>query len=79
MYVYTKYRNDSSFQTDRSGQTVQTQIRQLLEEQSDQGLHCLQFRLHLLNALFYGKASLFNFRVTITNFSGVQIFRCFTV
>ena len=29
-----------SFRTDRSGQTVQTQIR--LEEQSDQGLHCLQ-------------------------------------
>ena len=33
----------------RPGQTVQTQIR--LEEQSDQGLHCLQFSLHLLNAL----------------------------
>ena len=30
-----------SFQTDSSGQTVQTQIRLLLEEQSDQGLHCL--------------------------------------
>ena len=35
-----------SFRTDRSGQTVQTQIRLLLEEQSDQGLHCLPFRLH---------------------------------
>ena len=43
------------------GQTVQTQIRLLLEEQSDQGLHCLPFRLHLLDALFYGKAALFNF------------------
>ena len=30
-----------SFRTDKSGQTVQTQIRLLLEEQSDQGLHCL--------------------------------------
>ena len=40
-----------SFRTDRSGQTVQTQIKLLLEEQSDQGLHCLQFRLHLLDAL----------------------------
>ena len=30
-----------SFKTDRSGQTVQTQIRPLLEEQSDQGLYCL--------------------------------------
>ena len=36
-----------SFQTDRSGQTVQTQIRLLLEEPSDQGLHCLLFHLHL--------------------------------
>ena len=36
-----------SFQTDRSGQTVQTQIRWLLEEQSDQDLHSLAFCLHL--------------------------------
>ena len=42
----------SSFRTDRRGQTVQTQIRLLLEEeQSDQGLHCLQFPLHHLDAL----------------------------
>ena len=40
-----------SFRTDRPGQTVQTQIRLLLEEQSDQGLHCLQFPLYLLDAL----------------------------
>ena len=39
------------FRTDRSGQKVQTNIRLLLEEQSDQGLHCLQFPLHLLDAL----------------------------
>ena len=50
-----------SFWTDRSGQTVQTQIRLLLEEQSDQGLHCLQFPLHLLDALLFGKAILFIF------------------
>ena len=43
-----------SFQTDRPGQTVQTQIRLLLEEQSDQGLHCLLFRLYLLDTLLYG-------------------------
>ena len=48
-----------SFRTDKSGQTVQTQIRLLLEEQSDQGLHCLQFWLHLLGALLLGKAALF--------------------
>ena len=35
-----------SFRTERSGQIVQTQIRLLLEEQSDQGLHCLLFHLH---------------------------------
>ena len=35
-----------SFRTDRSEQTVQTQIRLLLEEQSDQGLHCLLFHSH---------------------------------
>ena len=50
-----------SFRTDRSGQTVQTQIRLLLEEQSDQGLHCLQFLLHVLGALLFGKAILFKF------------------
>ena len=36
-----------SFRTDMSGQTVQTQIRLLLVEQSDQGLHCLLYHLHL--------------------------------
>ena len=49
------------FRTDRSGQTVQTQIIQLLDEQSDQCLDCLPFRLHLLNALLYGKAALLKF------------------
>ena len=51
-----------SFRADRLGQTVQTQIRLLLEELSDQGLHCLQFRLHLFDALLYGKATLFKFK-----------------
>ena len=46
-----------SLRTDRPGQTVQTQIRLLLEEQSDQGLHCLPFRLHRLDSLVYGKAT----------------------
>ena len=39
------------FPTDMPGQTVQTQIRLLLEEQqSDQCLHCLPFRLHRLDS-----------------------------
>ena len=31
------------------------------EEQSDQGLHCLPFRLHVLGTLFYNKTTLFIF------------------
>ena len=46
-----------NFWRDRSEQTVQTQIRLLLEEQSDQGLHCLPFRLHCLDSLLYGRAT----------------------
>ena len=44
-----------SFWTDMPGQTVQTQIRLLLEEQSDQSLHCLPFRLHRFDSLLYGR------------------------
>ena len=69
-----------SFRTDRSGQTVQTQIRLLLEEQSDQGLHCLQFCPHLLDELLYGKSSLSNLRGILQQiFLGVRIFRIFMV
>ena len=40
------------------GQTVQTQIKLLLEKaQSDQGLHCLPFRLRRLDSLLYGRAT----------------------
>ena len=46
-----------SFRTDMPGQIVQTQIRLLLEEQSDQGLHCLPFHLHRLDSLLYCKAT----------------------
>ena len=45
--------------TDRSEQTVQTQIRLLLMEQSDQGLLCLVFCLHLLNTILHCKIQLF--------------------
>ena len=69
-----------SFRTDMPGQTVQTQIRLLLEEQSDQGLHCLPFRLHRLDSLLYGRDThSSNFRVITTNFLGVRILRKFTV
>ena len=57
-----------SFRTDSSGQTVQTQIRLLLEEQSDQGLHCLQF--HCIFLTKYPKVwPLFlNFRQIVAKF-----------
>ena len=68
-----------SFRTDRPGQAVQTQIRLLLEEQSDQGLHCLPFRLHSLDSLVYDKATSSNFRVIATNVLGVRKLRIITV
>ena len=46
-----------SFRTDMPGQTVQTHIRLLLQAQSDQGLHCLPFRLHRLDLLLYCRAT----------------------
>ena len=45
--------------TDRSEQTVQTQIRLLLMEQSDQGLLCLLFCLQFLNTILHCKIQLF--------------------
>ena len=50
-----------SFRTDILGQTVQTQIRLLLEEQSDQGLHGLLFILYFDDEFLYGKISVFHF------------------
>ena len=58
-----------SFRTDRSEQTVETQIRLLLEEESDQGvnclweqsdlgLHCLLFHLHHFDKIPSGLAYL---------------------
>ena len=61
-----------SFRTGRSGQT-----EELLEEQSDQGLHCLQCHLQPLDAVLYNKPPCSNFRVITANFSGVRIFRIF--
>ena len=44
-FFRAKYPNDPKFRTGRSGQTVKTQIRLLLEGKSDKGLHCLLFHL----------------------------------
>ena len=49
------------FRSDRPGQTVQTQITLLQEEQSDQGLQCLLFHLHLFDEIPKGLASFLEF------------------
>ena len=43
-----------NFRTGKSRQTVQILIRLLLEEQSDQGLHCLLFHLCHLDKIPLG-------------------------
>ena len=56
-------------------QKVQTQIRLLLEEQSDQGLHCLLFHWHHLEVSHHGRTLSLNFRVFIVKLVDVQKFR----
>ena len=72
-----------SFQTVRSGQTLQTQIRLLLVEQSNQGLHCLLFHLHLFDEIPRLPAEVWplclNFSLITAKFSSVRKFRKFTV
>ena len=67
------------FWTDMPGQTVQTQIRLLLEEQSDQSLHCLPSVCIVWTHYSMVEPHSSNFRVSTTNFLGVRIFRKFTV
>ena len=49
-----------------SENTVQSQIRLLFKEQSDQGIRCLPFRLYLLETLRQYKTNLFTFRINMT-------------
>ena len=56
---FSPVRNDPMFSDRRSGQTVETQMRLLLEEQSNQGLHGLLFHLHLFDEIQKGLASKF--------------------
>ena len=64
-----------NFQTDRSGQTLQTQIRL----QSDQGLHYLLLHLHVFDKIPSGLVSLFEFDVNYSKVSCVRKFMNFTV
>ena len=53
------YSNDLKIWTDGSGQTVQTQVRLLLEQQSDLGRTCLYNCSHLLQELLFDRTFLF--------------------
>ena len=59
-----------SIRMDRCEQTVQTQIRLLLMEQSDQGLHCLLFHPHLFECIL---ASVKPYRSTFTTITVIMI------
>ena len=52
------------------GQTVQTQIRRLLEEESDQGIHCLLFHLQTM-----GKGLSMDFKAFTVKLVGFRKFR----
>ena len=67
------YRNILSIRTDRTDKTMKTLIRLLLEEQSDQGLHCLSFYLFRLHIILQGKSKQFNFGIISILISGVPI------
>ena len=58
-----------------SGQTVQSQIRLLLEEQSDQCLHCLLFHPHLSETFLSCTTNFLDY----SNIQGILKFRTFTV
>ena len=60
---------------------MQTQIRLLLEEQSDQDLHCLLYHLHSFSFASFRDITPFslNFRVFTVKLLGVRKFRMFTV
>ena len=61
--------------TDRVWQAVQTRIILLLEDHSDQGLHCLQYRLHLLKAFLYDRTCLFKLLNDYSKFLGHPKFK----
>ena len=65
-----------NFQKHKAGQTVQTQIRLLIEEQSDQSLHCFLFHLHCLDVSHHHgtmvETSLFKLHTVYSKVSGSQ-------
>ena len=64
------YRNDPKFSVRYAwaNSVDPDQTAPLGEEQSDQGLHCLPFRLHRLDLLLYGEPHNSNFTLSTKNF-----------
>ena len=60
VFCSVKYRNDPKF-LDRKACANNVDPDQTAQEQSDQGLHCLLFHLHLLESLLYGRTTLLKF------------------
>ena len=69
------YRNDPKF----SDKLVRENSVDPDQTALDQGLQYLQYCLHLLDALLYGKTSFFEFKGDNTKILGVQKFRNITV
>ena len=67
------YRNDPKFLDRYAWANTADPDQTAPGEQSDQGLHCLPFRLHRLDSMVEPHSS--NFRVITTNFLSVRIFR----
>ena len=61
-----------NFQTDISGKTVQTQIRLFLEEQYDEGLHCLLSLWQYFEAFLHGRT----YYRKVAKFSDVKKLSC---
>ena len=58
--ISQEYHNDPKF-SDKYSWANSADPDQTAEEQSDQGLTCLLFRLHHLDSLLYGRATKFKF------------------
>ena len=72
-YIIVVYRNDPIILDKLVGQTVYTQIRLLLKELSNQGLHCSLVHMHHLEGLHHGRTSL-GVYCKATCLVGVKIF-----
>ena len=73
------YHNDPEF-SDRQALENSVDLDQTsLKKQCDQGLHCLPFRLHFFDTLFYGKTTSVKFYDNNGNFFGVRSVLIFAV